>query len=158
MSGRGGTGGTTGARSGLDLSCLRDLLAPCVCGLGADAAAGTACYPSGVTSSSTQQGSCEIGDGGPSASVVTTTTVRRANGEICYTVERSCQCGQACEILTSVWRNGPGQIVARGVSGFAPTSITCEATGESCRGTGGIGGLDQSCAIAIGNCTTSSCP
>jgi hypothetical protein len=69
-----------------------------------------------------------------SAEIVTTTEVRKPDGSLCYTRESRCNCGQACEIATQTWRDADGKIVARGNVNSAEAVVTCEGTGEMCRG------------------------
>ncbi len=40
------------------------------------------------------------------------TEIYRANGSLCYSVERVCYCSQACEVWFTVWRDSAGDLVA----------------------------------------------
>ena len=154
-------GGGTSIQSWKDLPCLQKLFAQCplegACKFqyadgGLDY---LACYPSGVTYSSTSSGN-ECSASAPDQSEQ---QVRKPDGSLCYTVKTTLL---GCEIYQVGWIDGTGTGVASGTYGFYAASISCSATGESCRGTGGLsGGSSEPCA-ATGppqpGCTTGIAP
>ncbi len=172
LGGTTGTGGAPGGTAGTGFGgappvppprCLLDLIATCplagACQYNAvNGLDQKFCFASGETVS-------VVGTSGAGQLAVSVTEVRRSDGTLCYSIETVC--GTVCESGSYTWRNAAGAVVARGQhSGYA-TSVTCEATGETCNG--GTSASDptgwESCAtLAVTSpaaglgCTPGSCP
>jgi hypothetical protein len=66
------------------------------------------------------------------------TEVFKPSGELCYSIQDTCFCGQACEALHKFWCNGAGEVVAH--EGHATNelpSFSCAASPD--------GGAAQPC-------------
>lgn len=152
----GGRGGSAGAQLWM-IPCVTALVSQCppsgACTIqrsdgGSDF---RACYASGVTVSqtTTSAGGCGYSE---------TREVRRSDGSLCFSYTWTLRV--SCEYGDEIYRDGNGEIVAQGVSGWSPqqpTTVTCTKTGETCRGTGGYYGTDCQVPLAAG-CTPGVCP
>jgi hypothetical protein len=161
--GTGGSAGTGESPVRPPPTCLRDLIATCALGAPCQYSNGDAgrrvCYAGGETLSvvSVTAADCNLGGQGENRNI---TEIRKADGTLCYSAEASCFCGQACEIQTFIWRNGAGQVVARGGSDSrGNTTITCEGTGETCTGPFDWSTGQYSCQPHLSDqCTLGTCP
>jgi hypothetical protein len=128
--GTGGVGGTQGGTAGIGggppLSCLVDLLATCPlagrCQIASKNNSSKYCFDSGETVSIVYPPSHCSGTG------ATVTEVRRADGTLCYSIEDVC----LQESDDWVWKDGAGQVVARGHTDRYGSNGICETTGETC--------------------------
>ncbi len=145
--------------------CLLDLIATCplagACQYsGSDDGDQRFCLASGET--------VAVARTGLSSPNVLVTEVRRSDGTLCYSIEKSC--GTFCESYNYAWKDAAGALVARGwedvLSENHMIGATCEATGETCIGyTATITDPRESCvtravtspAAGLG-CTQGSCP
>ena len=136
----GSTGGSSGGSTGGSSagiggrppmpSCLADLIAPCPLGgactfsRNASGNGDRYCYASGTKFSVVANSTCSA----PTNSMATS-TVRKPDGSICYTVETIWYYNSACEAGTITWKDAQGQVVATAATNISMTTVTC--TGES---------------------------
>jgi len=146
-------------------SCLRELFAQCptegACQSASTGADNFDCYASGVRVDSTNvELNCNVSTTGFRGVRV---RVLKPDGALCYSFERGCDCGSACEVPHIWWYSAGGDLVAQRATDRANQSVYCLEKipdGFSVSETVPCGDSNDHCGLSpkLEGCSPGSCP